>query len=111
MKKVLMGTDMEGCAGIVSFEPQSRPTGRYYDQGKRIVTAEVNAAVEGLVAGGVDDILVVDGHGPGAIGFEDLHEKAKLLHGRPAAPRSVRDPIIAEAVQRSMSFGIHSNIR
>ena len=95
MKRVLMGTDMEGCAGIVSFEQQSRPTARYYDQGKRIVTAEINAAVDGLLEAGLEDVLVVDGHGPGAVWFEDLHEKARLLHGRPSAPRSVRDPIVA----------------
>ena len=96
MKKVLVGTDMEGVAGIVSLPDQSLPNGRYYDHARRLMTAEVNAAVEGLLDAEVEDILVVDGHGPGAVWFEDLHPAANLLHGRPGAPRSRRDPIIAE---------------
>lgn len=96
MKKIFVGTDMEGCAGIVSFRDQSYPDGRYFDQGKRIVTAEINAAIDGMLETGVEDILVWDGHGAGAIWFEDFHPAAKLLHGRPSAPASVRDPIVAE---------------
>lgn len=94
--KIYMGTDLEGVAGVVSFTAQSYPDGRYYDAAKKLLTAEVNAAVEGLLEAGAEDILVSDGHGPGGISFEDLHPGAKLLHGRPVAPRSVRDPIVAE---------------
>ncbi|MGA1195594.1 MAG: M55 family metallopeptidase [Candidatus Latescibacterota bacterium] len=96
MKKVVVGTDIEGVAGVVSFEDQSRNTGRYHDLAKRLATAEVNAAVDGLLDAGVEDILVIDGHGPGGLWFEDIHEAAQLLHGRPGAPRSVRDPIFAQ---------------
>ncbi|NKB66390.1 MAG: hypothetical protein GKR89_04975 [Candidatus Latescibacteria bacterium] len=95
MRKVYMGTDLEGVAGVVSFEQQSWAEARYYDAARKLLTGEINAAVEGLITRGVEDILVVDGHGPGAVYFEDLHPEAKLLHGRPAAPRSVRDPIVA----------------
>jgi D-amino peptidase len=80
--RVFMVTDMEGVAGIVSFTDQSYPTGKYYEASKKLVTAEVNAAVEGLVAAGVDDVLVWDGHGAGAIIYEELHPAARLLHGR-----------------------------
>lgn len=81
--RIFMLTDLEGVAGVVSFEPQTFPTGKYYDNACRLLTAEVNAEVEGLLASGATEILVADGHGPGAIWFEDLHPKAKLLHGRP----------------------------
>lgn len=92
---VFMVTDMEGVAGVVSFTDQSYPDGRYYDAGKRLVTAEVNAAVDGLVDGGADDILVWDGHGAGAILFEELHPRARLLHGRPSPPWSRLKEVIA----------------
>jgi D-amino peptidase len=82
--KIFMVTDMEGVAGIVSFTDQSYPTGKYYEAGKKLVTGEVNAAIGGLVAAGVEDILVWDGHGAGAIVYEDLHPAARLLHGRMA---------------------------
>lgn len=93
--KVYIGTDLEGVSGVVSFADQSFPDGRYYDAAKKLLTAEINAAVNGLLAAGADDVLVSDGHGAGAVWFEDLHPAAKLLHGRPLAPRSVRDPIVA----------------
>lgn len=84
--KILIMTDLEGVAGVVSFEDQTGPTGRYYEAAKKLLTAEVNAAVEGLLQEGVEEALVLDGHGAGAILFEDLHPSAKLFHGRPWAP-------------------------
>ena len=93
--RVVMMTDLEGVAGVVSFGPQSYPEGKYYESAKRLLTGEVNAAVEGLLAAGVEDVLVIDGHGAGGIVFEELHPAARLLHGRPSAPSSVRNPIIA----------------
>ena len=86
--KILMVTDMEGVAGVVSFVDQSYPDGRYYDAGKRLVTGEVNAAVDGLLDADVEEVLVWDGHGAGGIDFETLHPKALLLHGRPSPPWS-----------------------
>ena len=93
--KVLIGTDIEGVAGVVSFAPQTGADSKYYEAAKKLLTAEVNAAVEGLLEAGADDILVMDGHGCGAIDFESLHPKAKLLHGRPCAPLDVRNEIYA----------------
>ena len=92
--KVYVETDLEGVAGVVTFGVQTSPDGKYYESAKKLLTAEVNAAVEGMVEMGVDDILVNDGHGPGAIAFDELHPAAKLLHGRPHAPRVVRDEIV-----------------
>ncbi len=93
--KVFMVTDMEGVAGVVSFTQQSYPDGKYYEQAKLLETAEVNAAVEGLLDAGVTDILVWDGHGAGGIHFETLHPAAKLLHGRPSPPWSRLNEVIA----------------
>jgi len=80
----------------VSPADQSRADGKYYEESKRIATREFNAAVDGLRDAGVEDILMLDGHGPGAVSFDDLHQSAKLLHGRPAASRAVRDSILKE---------------
>jgi D-amino peptidase len=84
--KVLIMTDLEGVAGVVSFEDQTGPGGRYYEAAKKLLTAEVNAAIDGLIESGVEEVLVVDGHGSGGIQFEELHPAARLLHGRPLAP-------------------------
>jgi D-amino peptidase len=94
--KVLMMTDLEGVAGVVGFEQQSYGGAPYYEQAKQLLTAEINAAVEGLLAAGAGEVLVLDMHGPGGISFEDLHPAARLMHGRPLAPETVRNPIFAE---------------
>ena len=93
--KVFMGTDLEGAAGVVTFSDQTGRDTPYYEQARRLQTAEVNAAIEGFLEAGVEDVLVSDGHGPGAVVFEELHPAAKLIHGRPEAPQEV----LAEAVR------------
>lgn len=94
--RILMGTDLEGVAGVVSFTDQTYADARHYEAAKKLLTAEVNAAVEGALERGVDDVLVMDGHGPGGISFEDLHPRARLLHGRPLPPKERLAPILAQ---------------
>jgi D-amino peptidase len=94
--KVVMLTDLEGVAGVVSFEDQGYSTGKHHEAAKKLLTGEVNAAVDGLLAAGAEEVLVLDMHGPGGISFEDLHPKARLMHGRPLPPLSVRNEIISE---------------
>ncbi|RLE80918.1 MAG: aminopeptidase [Thermoprotei archaeon] len=81
--KIYIITDLEGVAGIV-IEEQTRPGAKYYDEARLLLTREVNAAVEGALDGGADEILVNDGHNGGFnIMLEELHEEAKLVHGVP----------------------------
>ena len=47
--KVYIGTDLEGVAGVVTFTQQTYSNAKYYEQSKKLLTAEVNAAVEGIV--------------------------------------------------------------
>ncbi|HHY98563.1 MAG TPA: M55 family metallopeptidase [Firmicutes bacterium] len=81
--KVYILSDLEGTAGIINFDDYGEPGARYYELAKSLVTAEVNAAVEGALDAGADEILVLDGHGHGAINPLELHPSAKLLAGRP----------------------------
>ena len=94
--KVLMMTDLEGVAGVVGFEDQSYGGARYYEQAKQLLTAEINAAVDGLLAAGATEVLVLDMLGPGGIIFEELHPAARLMHGRPLATQAARNAIFAE---------------
>ena len=103
----LILTDLEGVAGVVSFEEQASAAGRYYEEAKELATREVNAAVEALVKEGINDILIWDGHGPGGITFELLHPAAKLLHGRPPAPQSIRDEVF-RAYEIALLIGQHA---
>lgn len=105
--RVHIMTDLEGVAGVVGFGPQAYASGKYYEQAKRLLTAEVNAAVAGLVAEGITEILISDGHGAGGICFEDLQPPARLLHGRPRPPRSAGDPLVGK-YDLTMMVGQHA---
>ncbi len=62
--RVLIMTDMEGVSGIVVWE-QVNGGAPLYEEGRRLYTEEINAAVRGARAGGADEIVVVDCHGAG----------------------------------------------
>lgn len=79
--KIMLMTDMEGVAGILNHDDWVMRSGPYYEKGLRLLTGEVNAAVEGFCEGGVTEVVVCDGHGQGGIDPELLHERAQLLRG------------------------------
>lgn len=81
--KILILTDLEGVAGVVDFESQAYPTGRYYEQAKELLTEEVNSSCEGAFEAEAEEILVIDGQGAGGIIPWKIRPKAHLLHGRP----------------------------
>jgi D-amino peptidase len=62
--RVLIMTDMEGVSGIVDW-PQVNGGAPMYEEGRRLYTEEINAAVRGAFAGGATEVVVVDCHGAG----------------------------------------------
>lgn len=83
--KVYILTDLEGVSGVVNFDDDTTPGTRNYERSKRFLAGETNAAVEGCLAAGATEILVLDGHGAGGLSPEDVHPEAQLLLGRPLA--------------------------
>ena len=59
--KVFLSSDMEGTAGVVDWA-QCVGDGPEAVAGRRLLLAEVNAAIEGAVAGGATEIVVNDSH-------------------------------------------------
>jgi D-amino peptidase len=59
--KVFVSTDMEGTAGVVDWE-QCAGDGPQAEAGRRLLLAEVNAAIEGAIEGGATQIVVNDSH-------------------------------------------------
>ncbi|MDQ3225593.1 MAG: M55 family metallopeptidase [Chloroflexota bacterium] len=89
--KVLISADMEGTCGVVSWtqvmppevvggsEPVSQD--RYLRTRQRM-TAEVNAAVEGALAGGADEVIVNDSHdGMRNLIPDELHPAVRFITG------------------------------
>jgi len=62
--RVQMWCDMEGVAGIVHWD-QVNGGSPQYEEGRRLYTQEINAAVRGAKRAGATEIVVIDGHGAG----------------------------------------------
>ena len=63
--KVFIISDMEGVAGIVKWQQTSGGDGAAYQEGRRLYTEEMNAAVRGARAAGATEVVVMDCHGAG----------------------------------------------
>jgi D-amino peptidase len=62
--KVVFWCDMEGIGGIIKWD-QVMAGKAQYEEGRRLYTQEINAAVRGAKKAGAKEIIVVDGHGAG----------------------------------------------
>ncbi len=72
--RVMVWADVEGVAGITSWEHTGGAT-PLYEEGRRLYTEEINAIVRGCKRAKAEEIIVVDGHGGGydrARGFMSL---------------------------------------
>jgi D-amino peptidase len=77
-KSILLITDAEGVGGVCRQE-QAEPKD---PEMRQLLTGEINAAVDGFLAGGADEVLVWDGHdGSQTLSTLTIHPKAKLLMG------------------------------
>ena len=86
--KVFMVTDMEGVSGVFDSDLQCLPgQSKRFEEGRRLETGEVNAAVDGLFAGGATEVIVWDGHDSGqTLSVLDINPKCRLFQGRPVPP-------------------------
>jgi D-amino peptidase len=90
--RIYLSFDMEGVAGIVDWS-QCRPSGgSAYERGCELTLGEVNAAIDGAVAAGADEIVANDSHGqmfnldpgrlrPPATYLSGRHKPGYMMHG------------------------------
>ena len=88
--KVLISADMEGTCGVVSWvqvmppevvgtEPSSTEE---YERARARLTHEVNAAIEGALAGGAEEVIVNESHdGMRNLLPEELHRRCRFISG------------------------------
>jgi D-amino peptidase len=80
--KIFISFDMEGVAGIVDWS-QCRPPGVPYEEGRALLLGEVNAAIDGALAGGAAQVVCNDSHGAmNNLNPADLHGRAAYVAGR-----------------------------
>src|SRR3954464_6453008 len=77
-KTIFLITDAEGVGGVCR-QDQTEPTNQ---EMRQLLTGEINAAVEGFLAGGADEGVVWDGHdGSQTLSTLTIHPKARLVMG------------------------------
>src|SRR2546421_158461 len=77
-RTVFLITDAEGVGGVCR-QDQTEPKDQ---EMRQLLTGEINAAVEGFMAGGADEVIVWDGHdGSQTLSTLTIHPKARLLMG------------------------------
>lgn len=84
--KFYIGTDLEGVAAVTGVVGQGlNKDCKQYEFARRMLTCEVNAAIDGLLSAGDVEIIVGDGHGDGTsnIIYDELRRGVKILSGVP----------------------------
>jgi D-amino peptidase len=80
--KLYLSTDFEGVSGIVAWE-QIIEGNSEYEQGRRLLTGEVNAVISGALEGGAKEFVVNDSHhSMRNLHPQDLLGKAMLITGK-----------------------------
>jgi D-amino peptidase len=106
--KLLIAVDMEGATGVTCWD-QVDPRTAEYQRFRHLLTADVNAAVEGALAGGATEIQVTDGHwNSGNVLIEELHPQATLNSGTPL-PLSMVQGADAGA-EAALFVGYHARV-
>ncbi len=85
--RIFIVTDMEGVDGVNNAEEQLLPGQRRYEETRRLLTAEVNAAAEGAFLAGASRVVILDGHdGSRSLSVDEIHPRAELIQGHPTPP-------------------------
>ena len=104
--KVYISCDMEGISGVVAGKQTDN--GEEYKRAQKLMTGEVNAAIEGALAGGASEILVNDSHGSMRnILIEELNPNAQLISGSPK-PLSMMQGIDGSSFDAAFFIGYHA---
>jgi D-amino peptidase len=81
--KIFISVDMEGIGGVVS-QAQTSDAQFDYSRGRKLMTDEVNAAIQGCLDAGAGEIIVADAHGNAQnILPDELNEAALLIRSFP----------------------------
>ena len=83
--KLYIMTDLEGATGVVGHWDIIDPPGAEYLASRRLLTGDVNAAIEGASEAGANEILVHDAHGESRVHgilIEQMDARARLIRGK-----------------------------
>jgi D-amino peptidase len=85
--KIYIAVDMEGISGIWGAW-QLQEDQPHWIEARRLLTGDINAAVQGALDGGAAEVVVWDNHHRGRnLLIEEAHEEAQIIMGWPHNPR------------------------
>ncbi|MBS7611215.1 M55 family metallopeptidase [Candidatus Bathyarchaeota archaeon] len=103
--KVFVMTDLEGASGVAGYWSDIDFGGKDYETARRLLTGDVNAAIEGAFEAGADEVVVLDGHGAAlTILIEELDPRTQLIRGR----RVLELEGLDESFNLMFAIGAHS---
>ena len=113
--KVLISADMEGTCGVVSWvqvmppeyggEPSNQTE---YERARLRMTREVNAAIEGALAGGAEEVIVNDSHdGMRNLVPEELHPSCRFISGNDK-PLGMMQGVDLDGIGAAFFTGYHA---
>ncbi len=114
--KILISADMEGTCGVSSWvhvtPPEIAGSGpastAEYERARLRMTREVNAAVEGAIAGGADEVIVNDAHdGMRNLVPEELHPAAQFVAGNDK-PLVMMQGVEEDGISAAFYTGYHA---
>lgn len=82
--RIFIVTDLEGVGGVQDWDEQTLPGQRRFEESRRLLIGELNAAVEGALEGGAREVVIWDGHdGSRTLSVDVIHPRAQLIQGKP----------------------------
>ena len=72
---------MEGATGVTTWE-DVMPGKMFYSQSRKLLTADVNSAIEGALEAGASEILVNESHdGMRNLLLDEVNRRARVIRG------------------------------
>lgn len=107
IEKIFITIDMEGISGIVDWSQVGGDKDEYR-YGRKLMVGDLNAAIEGALDAGVNEIVVSDAHGSMRnLLPEEVDESAYLIRGSPK-PWSMMEGIDEGNYDAALYIGYHS---
>lgn len=109
--KVVILYDMEGVSGVTKVEGTEFDSKADYEAARQSLTADVNAAIAGLKAAGVAEIIIVDGHGSGNNESPDILEDQILAPAKMISrdrPFDIYMDSYDQSVDAIVAIGMHA---
>lgn len=106
--KIYIVADGEGISGVVSSD-EMHPTGSRFEEFRKLMTMDVNAAIDGAFEAGAREVLVNDAHWSSLnIIYEKLDVRAEIIRGASNKRLSMVEQV--EGYDGALFIGLHAKV-